>query len=66
MQEIESLEKEKLNINQEKEIIEDQLKQQEDRLKLEKEEKSKLTDLISEMENKVVLGGQALEEKEKE
>ncbi len=66
LQEIENLEKEKNNINLEKERIEDQLKEQEEKLQIEQEEKSKLAELIQEMENKVVQGGQALEEKEKE
>jgi len=66
IKEIQSLEAEKEQVSADKAKIEDELKQKEDRLRIEREEKEKLSQLIGEMEQKLMSGGQALEERERE
>jgi predicted nucleic acid-binding Zn-ribbon protein len=66
MKEIEDLEKEKNNLNAHKERIESELQQKEELLRIEQKEKEHLESMIREMEQKVVMGGQAFEEREKE
>ena len=66
LRELEDLEKEKLNIYADKERIQSELQAKEEKLRIEAREKENLEALIRDMEKKLVNGGQALEEKEKE
>lgn len=55
-----------MSLHSDKERIETELQKKEERLRIEQKEKEQLESLIQQMEMKVVQGGQALEEKEKE
>ena len=66
LRELEDLEKEKLNIYADKERIQSELQAKEEKLRIEAREKENLEALIRDMEKKLVNGGQALEEKEKD
>ena len=66
LRELEDLEKEKLNIYADKERIQSELQAKEEKLRIEAREKENLEALIRDMEKKLVNGGQALDETEKE
>ena len=63
---LENLEIEKQYLHADKERIQGELSKKEDLLRIEAQEKTNLEQLIKEMEHKLVNGGQALEEREKE
>lgn len=65
IQELEKLEKEKKDLKDHKQQIEDQLKEQQKEVEIEKQQKKQLENLLSQMQQKLVFGGKALEEKEK-
>jgi hypothetical protein len=60
------IEKEKMVLNQDKERIEKELRKKEDILNNEKNEKAQLSNLIRELEEKLVHGGRALEDKDRD
>mmetsp|Transcript_21057 Transcript_21057/g.20200 ORF Transcript_21057/g.20200 Transcript_21057/m.20200 type:complete len:114 (+) Transcript_21057:155-496(+) len=66
MKEIENLEQEKQNINAEKEQVETELNRKQEMLHIELKEKENLEQILSQLQMKVVSGGEALEEKERE
>ena len=63
---VRELQEEKKRIDQDKEKLELDLKEKEYNLLTEKQQKAGLEDMIDQLENKVVVGGMALEHREKE
>lgn len=66
IQELEKLASEKQALHEHKQQIEDQLKERQKEIEIEKQQKAQLEQILNKMQQKLVIGGQALEEKEKE
>lgn len=63
---LEELTRQKENLDADKQRIANELQEKEQLLRQEAEEKSSLEKMIRDMEQKLVIGGQALEDQEKE
>lgn len=66
MKEIEGLQQEKQNINAEREKIESELNKKAELLAIEQREKESLEAMLKQLEQKLVQGGEVMEEREKE
>jgi myosin heavy subunit len=66
IKEIEKLEQEKQALHEHKQQIEDKLKEQQKEVEIEKQQKAQLENILQKMQQKLVIGGKALEETEKE
>jgi len=66
IKELEKLEREKNALHEDKQQIEDKLKEQQKEVEIEKQQKAQLENILSKMQQKLVVGGKALEEKEKD